>query len=142
MNKRFEEKNKSGWIPFGVSVLAGIGVAYLVASGRGLTRPFLTWQNMLSLSDGFFVSAVMLLSPGLLVLISTTTDFFDIFSYAFHSLLVLFTPLRKPKDVKRYYEYKQDRKERRGAGKGFLLYAGGVCLAVSLLFLWMYHRLM
>ena len=75
------------------------------------------------------------------VLISTKTDFFDIFSYGFHSLLMLFTPLRKPGDVKRFYEYKQERRTKRGPARGFLLWAGGVCLALSLLCLGLYYYL-
>ncbi len=137
-----ENGNSRGpWIPFAVCLAAGLGIALLIALGRGLSRPLWTAQNMRCLSDGLFVSAVMLTGLGLLILISAKSDFFDIFTYGFHSLLMLFTLLRKPRDVKRYYEYKQERKERRGDSKGWMLAAGGVCLVLSFVCLRLFYRL-
>ena len=63
-------------------------------------------------SDAFFVPAVLWTGLGAMMWIATT-GFFDIFSYAFSSLLVLFSVLKNPRDHKHYFEYKQDREERR-----------------------------
>lgn len=63
-------------------------------------------------SDALFIPAVLWLGMGGMMWVATT-DFFDIFRYAFSSLLVLFSPLKNPKDHKHFYEYKLERAEKR-----------------------------
>ena len=63
-------------------------------------------------SDAMFIPAVLWLGMGGMMWVATT-DFFDIFRYSFSSLLVLFTPFKNPKDHKHFYEYKQERAEKR-----------------------------
>ena len=61
------------------------------------------------------VGAVVLAMTGVfsgiggLLIISTATDFFDMLTYGFKSLVVLFTPFKNPKDHPRFYEYDQMR---------------------------------
>ncbi len=62
--------------------------------------------------DALFSAALIWLGFGGIMWVATT-DFFDIFRYGFSSLLVLFTPFKSPKDHKKFYEYKQERAEKR-----------------------------
>lgn len=62
--------------------------------------------------DALFSTALIWLGIGGMMFVAAT-DFFDIFGYAFSSLLVLFSPLKSPKEQKKFYEYKQDRNEKR-----------------------------
>ncbi len=68
--------------------------------------------NVRCWSDALFIPAVVWVSIGGLVWVSTT-GFFDIFRYGFSSLLVLFTPFKNPRDHKKFYEYKLEREEKR-----------------------------
>ena len=80
--------------------------AYAVCIGIGLLMVLgiLASKNVLELTsaleiygavcDAFFVPGILYLCLGLLVLVSGTGQF-DMLSYGMHSLLVLFTPLKK-----------------------------------------------
>lgn len=65
-------------------------------------------------SNALFVPGVMWLGVSGLMWIATT-GFFDIFSYAFKSLLVLFSTLKKPGEFEHFYEYKLAQDEKRAA---------------------------
>ena len=86
-------------------------------------------------SDALFIPAVMWLGLAGLMWVSTT-GFFDIFSYAFKSLLVLFSTLKKPSDLGSFYDYKLEKEEKR-TGKAvsitMLLVGGLLFLAASIL---------
>lgn len=97
-------------------------------------------MNAWALSDGFFVAGLMMAGVGALVLVAST-GFFDMFSYAFHSLLVLFTPLRNPKNHETFYEYKMARDHKRAASMTAIFAVGVVYLLVSLLCLFLYYTL-
>ena len=77
---------------------------------------------------------------GALVAISTT-GFFDMFAYAFKSLPMLFSFLRKPKDHPTFFDYKTAKAEKREQAQYGLLIIGLVCIAVSLLALAGYYNL-
>ena len=62
--------------------------------------------------DALFSGALLWLGFGGMMFVAAT-DFFDIFGYAFSSLLVLFSPLKSPKEHKHFYDYKQERAEKR-----------------------------
>ncbi len=123
-----KDKNTLGfWIALGV----GAAMAVLIALMRGLIHAENASQAAGLLSDGFFVAGVMLAGAGGLIAISGKTDFFDMLSYGFKSLGVMFTPFRKPEKHPRYYEYKQQRKEKRKPPKMFPLYAGLILIAIA-----------
>ena len=82
------------------------------------------------LSDGFFVAGLPETGLGLLLAIAGT-GFFDIFSYGAHSLLVLFTPFRKPEDLPDYVTWKMLRAERRQKPGHALLFTGLLFLLLS-----------
>ncbi|MBQ8554734.1 MAG: DUF3899 domain-containing protein [Clostridia bacterium] len=136
------EAKKSLVISYLVQSVIAIAIAVGVAWGQGFTTDLeLVWWCRL-FSDGFFVSALLFIGIGLLIWVSTT-GFFDIFSYGFSSLLVLFTPLKKPSDHKHYYEYKCE-KEAKRKGKGSplsILFVGIACLLLSTLLVFLYYQL-
>lgn len=123
---------------YGITAAVGLVISALTAWRQGFawTLPFA--QNARYLSDGCFVAAILLVGVGALTWISCT-GFFDIFSYAVKSLLVLFTSLRKPKDQIGFYEYKLLKEEKRGAAPRFILYVGLLFTGLSVLFLALYY---
>lgn len=130
-----------------ISIAVQLGIALLiaipVAVGQGLSSAGAAYLNCRWLSDGFFVSAVLFTGLGGLFWVSTT-GFFDIFSYAFKSLFVLFSPLKKAKEFPHYYDYKCEKDAKR-EGKPIshtVLVVGLICLAASLICLALYYHLM
>ena len=99
-----------------------------------------TAVNIQILADGFFVSGMLLAGLGALIWISTT-GFFDMMSYGVHSLTVLFSTLKKPKDHETFYDYKTARAAKRGRPRMGILFAGIGCILISLLFLALYYNL-
>ena len=65
---------------------------------------------------------------------------FDIFSYGAHSLLVLFTPFRKPEKHQHYYEFKLIKELRRKKTKPYALAMGLFFLALAGICLIFYNR--
>ena len=63
------------------------------------------------------------------------------FAYAFKSLPMLFSFLRKPKDHPTFFDYKTAKAEKREQVQYGLLIIGLVCIAVSLLALAGYYNL-
>ena len=139
--KKKRKKGLGGTLAQYLSTLfigAVIGVA--VARARGLAGGQAAYLNARYLSDGFFVAGLILTGIGGLVWISTT-GFFDIFGYAFRSLVVLFTALRKPQEHKQYYDYKNERAAHRGKPLFFLLAVGVLFLLLSALCLGLYYNM-
>lgn len=62
--------------------------------------------------DAMFSAALLWLGFGGMMFVAST-DFFDVFGYAFSSLLVLFSPLKSPREHKKFFDYKQDKAEKR-----------------------------
>ena len=112
----------------------GLPFALLVASGRGLSSAGLR-ARLAALSDGCFAAGLTETGFGLLILISST-GFFDIFSYAVRSVLVLFTPFRKPEDLPGYADYRAMWASQRRKPGAALLVTGLLFLAVSALLLY------
>lgn len=123
-----------------VTAVVALAIALPVAVQRGLEWPQEAYLSARYLSDGFFVAGLIIGGIGLLVWISTT-GFFDMFSYGFHSLLVLFSSLRKPKDHEHFYDYKVARDAKRGKPKYYLVIVGAVCVVLSLACLALYYKL-
>lgn len=132
-----EEKKKSP-PRFFIALAAGAALALVIALLRGMGGSHTLRQNAGILSDGFFVSGIMLSGVGGLMAISGKTDFFDMFSYGFKSLLVMFTPFKKPENHPRFYEYKMQRREKRKEPRMFLLYAGLTLIAAAVVCLIVY----
>lgn len=133
-------QTRNALLRYGITGAAALVMAFAAAELRGFA-----WQQASNLqarylSDGFFVAGLVLTGLGALVWISTT-GFFDIFSYGFKSLLVLFSPLRRPSEHQHYYDYKQEKDAKRGKPLYFLLIVGVACLALSVILLALYYNL-
>ena len=135
--------NKKTLISIAVQLVIALVIAGMVASGQGFDLDGAAYLNCRYLSDGCFVSAVIFVGMGLLLWISAT-GFFDIFGYAMKSLLVLFSPLKKPGEHPHYYEYKCEKDAKR-QGKPIthtVLIVGVIVLLLCLACLGMYYHLM
>lgn len=135
--------NKKTLLSIAVQLVIALVIAIPVAIGQGFSLSGEAALNCRWLSDGFFVSAVIFVGLGGLFWVSTT-GFFDIFSYGFKSLFVLFSPLKKVKEFPHYYDYKCEKDAKR-EGKPIthtVLVVGLICLAVSLVCLAMYYKLL
>lgn len=134
------KSSKKNLIPYAAAAV----IALLITAAVALHQGFAFGQSPVLmcrfLSDGFFVSGLLLTGFGGLVWVSTT-GFFDIFSYGFKSLLVLFSPLKKPHEHEKFYEYKVAKDAKRGKAKPFLLVVGLACIALSLICLMLYYNL-
>ncbi len=130
---------KKSLILGGAAVAAGALIAWGAAAARGLKAGVGTEMALRYWSDGCFVSAILLGGLGALTWISTT-GIFDIFSYGFSSLIMLFTPFRKPKDQMTFPDYKTYREEKRKPARFELLAAGLFFLALSVVLLLLYYR--
>lgn len=135
--------NKKTLITMTVQLVIALTLAVLAASSQGFSLEGELYLNCRYLSDGFFIVAVLFVGMGTLLWVSTT-GFFDIFSYAMKSLLVLFSPLKKPSEHPHFYEYKCEREAKR-KGKPIthtVLIVGLILLALSLICLALYYNLM
>ena len=134
-----KDRAKKRWPQYLASALIGLALSLAVAFARGLSSGAGIARNAASLSDGFFVAGLLMTGVGALVLVAST-DFFDIFTYGFKSLLVLFTPLKKPREHMTFFDYKQERAGRRGGKQFFLLFTGLAFLLLALACLWVYYN--
>ena len=135
--------NKKTLLSIAVQLVIALVIALPVAMHQGFSMDGDAALNCRWLSDGSFVSAVIFVGLGGLFWVSTT-GFFDIFSYGFKSLFVLFSPLKKVKEFPHYYDYKCEKDAKR-EGKPIthtVLVVGLICLAVSLVCLAMYYKLL
>lgn len=133
--------NKKTVISTLVQLAIASAIAVMIAIYQGLGAEM--YWNMRCLSDGFFFSAVLFVGFGLLIWISGT-GFFDIFSYGFKSLLMLFSPLKRAKEHPHYYEYKCEKAAKREGKVSMLstLVTGVIALVASLILLALYYHLM
>lgn len=135
-----EKKRWTKFVKWAIEIVIALGAASWIAGFRGFawSNPF--QLNARYLSDGFFVIGLIMTGLGLLVWISTT-GFFDMMSYGFRSLLVLFTSLKKPKDHMTFYDYKTARDEKRGKAQWSILVVGAACIVLSVVCVLLYYRL-
>lgn len=120
----------------GIGLVTSLGIALL----QGLSLEHSAYMNARFISDGCFVTGMVLLGAGALSWIGGS-GFFDIFGYGFRSLPMLFSPIRSPKQFPTFYDYKQTKAQRRGGPLFFLLISGAVFLLAATVCLSMYYNL-
>lgn len=130
---------KKNLLKYGLPFLIGAAIAAIVAMGQGLGGVS-TALTMRALSDGCFVSAVLLGGLGLLVWVSTT-GFFDIFSYAGKFALMAIFPWKRLEKPVKFYDYKMEKEEHRKKGNHVLVIVGAAFLLLSVLFLLAYNSM-
>ena len=126
------------WTRCAILVVVSAAIAVLIAVSRGLSLELPLQLNARYLSDGLFVVGFLLAGMGALIWISTT-GFFDIMTYAVKSFLVLFTPIKKPKEHPNFFDYKEQRAERRGKPRFWMLAVGVAFLVLSVICLGVYY---
>lgn len=124
----------------GVCAVVALAISVGIARYRGAAPDLPFALNCRFFSDGFFFSGLIFTGIGALTMIAGT-GFFDMFSYAFRSLLVLFSWLRKPEDHVSYYDYKLERDAKRKKPLWTILITGLVCIALSVVCLLLYYHL-
>ena len=130
-------KQRRPWLIWVLTLgIGGLITLSMLLSSRifALTDPLEVYA---AACDAFFVPGILLLSFGLLGLVSRE-GLFDIMGYGMRSLLVLFTPFGKPEKHERYLEYKERRAKLREKPQSNIVFLSGaifmaaaaVCLAM------------
>lgn len=119
-------------IKYIVQAVLGLLLSFGVMFYRGLFQAGNAGDRIMIICDGFTVTALLFISVGFLLWVSTT-GFFDIFGYAVrkgaHSLI----PGLVRDNLSGYYEYKLEKEsERKDRGAKSTLIVGAAFLAVSL----------
>ncbi len=132
---------KAALTRYGTAVGICLVFAYVYLSGRvsGVAE-FLELEKRMQyhlLCDAFSLPGFMLLLSGCMVALSNAGAL-DAIGYLGHILVNAFLPSRTGK-VMQYFDYVQEKKEKRVKGYGFLNVVGGVFLAVSFVFLALYY---
>ena len=127
------------YLPWLIVLGIALAVFFPVAASRGVFNGADEATVYGGLCDAFFVPGIFLACFGLLSLCARAGTF-DIFGYGARSLLVLFTPFRKPEKHQRYYDYKLMKELRRGKVKPYTFTIGLLFLALSGICLILYNR--
>lgn len=102
---------------YGMQTAIGLALAFAVMWERGLADSGSIEDRVLAVCDGFSTTALLYLSIGILLWVSTT-DFFDIFSYALQKGAHAILPMVFQEDLGKYYDYKIRKKEKREKSSG------------------------
>jgi hypothetical protein len=130
---------KRKWLVHAIAMAVLLAVSYGIALGLGFHWDGPLNLNARYLSDGFFVTGLVVTGVGALLWVSTT-GFFDIFAYAVRSMLVTFTPFIKPENFPKFYDYKMMRMKKRGKANYSALLEGLILIALSVIMLLVYYR--
>ena len=112
-----------------IGLLIAVGVFYL-----NYTSSYWEETQLLRvLSDACFIPGGVFIGVGLLSIIAGTGQF-DTLSYGAHSLLVLFTSIKRPEDHENFVDYKQKKDAKRGQPKYYLLFFGVIFVLLAVVF--------
>ena len=132
-------KRDKRWLPWAIDLGIGLVIFFAVAAYRKVFTATEEQVILHGLCDAFFVPGILLVSFGLLA-VTARGGVLDMFSYGVHSLLMLFTPFRKPENHERYYEYKLRKAERRKKPKPATVLVGLLFIALAVVCLVMYEQ--
>ena len=133
-------KRHSPWMPWVIEGGIALAVFGAVAASKGLFTAQDSRQILYILCDAFFVPGIFLFCFGVLAFCAYG-GVFDMLAYGAHSLLVLFTPFRKPEKHQKYYEYKLMKDARRQKPKPRTLILGACFLLLATVCLVMGDRI-
>lgn len=97
------------------------------------------------LSDGFFTAAVLYIGCSVLMFIEEAGNFYGL-QYLWYTVVRLFSPSKRHLEEKKdYFTYCQEKKERRAEEgktplKSAMLFVGLGCLALSLVFMFVFYQ--
>lgn len=131
------------YIKYIVQAALGLALSVGVMYYRGLFEAQSGADKIMIISDGFTVTALLFLSMGILVWISTT-GFFDIFGYAFRKGAHALIPgLGAGDKLTGFYEYKlkkQEERETKEKGEKSMLLVGAVFLLAGIVATFFWYR--
>ncbi len=127
----------SAGIWFGILFAAAIAIAAAWISGFSFSGE--AGKNLRVLSDAFLAAGA--LTAGIWVLLKVaSTGFFDLFSYSFMELRNRLIPSHRSDRPEQFYDYRARISESRKNHGYSLLYTGLGCIALSVLFLILFHH--
>ena len=132
------KQNKTRLIKYLCASLVSLAMAIFYISVRHIGLETRMEQYRI-ICDAFTVPGVVLVMFGMLMWISGTGAL-DGISYALHGLKSLIPGLGAEK-LERYGDYVERKRGKRPTGYGFLFVVGGVCLAIALVFMFLFYQL-
>ncbi len=129
-------KKERPWMKWLISSIAGLVVATFIMATNGVfSGELVKVEIMKFISDGFFVSGVLLLGVGLLIFCSRNGTF-DMLSYAVKvAIRTIFTTENRES----FYDYKQ-RMGEKVTPCAFLIVPGAVFLLLSVCFVGLFYQ--
>lgn len=130
-------KSVTGLLKYGLTSAIVLAMAGSYIAAKDLKSLNLAGKYTV-LSDAFALPAVLLLGLGALIWASNLGAL-DGLGYSLKVMVRMLKPGKGP-EQESYREYLKAKQERRVKGYGFLLIIGGICLAISLIFLALFHK--
>ncbi len=132
---------KSRLSKYGSAILICAAVVWMYLSGRVESveafRNLPVMEQYRLLCDAFFIPGTLSILSGCLIALGNAGAL-DALGYIGYWMLNTFLPNRTGK-VDSYFDYVQEKKEKRVKGYGFLFLVGGVFLGICLVYLWLYY---
>lgn len=122
-----------------MTIIVGAGITLLVINAKDVWHAQTVQLAMQILSDGFFVSGVLLTGFGLIVFASAG-GVFDMLGFSVYMLVNLFRRDINKRKYKDFYEYEQSKKDRK-FNMGFMLWVGLAFILIAGIFLIVYSKL-
>lgn len=130
------EENKRSWIKWVVTLGIGLLIAFIFIVANNGFSGTLSMQDMMKvMSDGFFVSGVLVCGCGLMLFVSQKGSF-DMIAYGVKSAIRI---IFKTDEGESYYDYKQ-RKAEKVTPCAHLVVVGALLLLVSVLFVGLFYQ--
>ena len=129
------DKAKTRLVKYGVCAAFTAVMVWLYLWLRETPDGFVLWMRVLC--DAFTMPAVILLCVGGLVWASNEGAL-DGVGYLVSYMTKALIP-GKRKEIEKYADYVERKREKRGGGFGFLLISGAVVLAIALVFLALFY---
>lgn len=123
-----------------ITLIVGIGIVFVIWIYKGLFSSSDIRERIIILSDGFFVSGVLLTGFGLLTAISNLGNF-DMITYGFHNLINLFKANKSYDSLgKTFYDYHIN-KGRKTKKVSFILHVGILYLVLGAVFTIIFYKM-
>lgn len=134
---------KKGFLPYLISSLFVLALAALYIGLRDFFNQPLVDQYLM-LSDAFTIPGVLLILLGCLIWATDLGGFYGIgfvVNYAKKSIMSFVVPGALG-DIENFHDYVERKKaEGRITGYGFLYIVGGIALAISFIFMYLFYQL-
>ena len=126
-------------LKYGISTFIAVFLIWLYLSERDLAGATVL-EKYRMLCDAFFIPGILFLMVGGLVWASTKGAM-DGISFLVQNLFRSLIPGARAHTTQKYYDYLQERKEKRKKASSyrFLFVVGGICMALSLVFLFLFY---